>query len=293
MSDTFRSLCVELVDELKLHCNDCEFSWGVIERTKKLLSQSEPEFTAEEVEMIAAPWSLLTPTQSSLEEALRDAIGGLRYIEQQYGRLYGVGWDRVYNNAELLLGGVSKTTSTQSSDYSEPEELIGEEAWYPAFADWLERELPEGTVIGDPLWWASNIADFLTRHCHLTVAPVAAPLPPGYIDPEHHGEDLKLLQAFYHGCQSEGGTADEVHLRGIRAALAVDRARYSRPAVAAVARPVDEWHEDIGPVLWWRFPVEEPPYCGGPLDTEWVPDYYTHFTPLIVPLSTTTSQEKP
>ena len=32
------------------------------------------------------------------------------------------------------------------------------------------------------------------------------------------------------------------------------------------ARPLSEWHEDIGPVLWWRFPVVEPPYVGTPLD---------------------------
>jgi hypothetical protein len=41
----------------------------------------------------------------------------------------------------------------------EPEE----EEWYSRFADWLEREMPEGTVIGDPLWWASKIADYLAR----------------------------------------------------------------------------------------------------------------------------------
>ena len=38
-----------------------------------------------------------------------------------------------------------------------------EEKWYPRFADWLEQEMPEGTVIGDPLWWASKIADYLAR----------------------------------------------------------------------------------------------------------------------------------
>ncbi len=32
------------------------------------------------------------------------------------------------------------------------------------------------------------------------------------------------------------------------------------------ARPLAEWHEDMGPVLWWRFPVDEPPYVGTPLD---------------------------
>ena len=33
-------------------------------------------------------------------EALRDAMGGLRYIESEHGRLYGVGWDRVYAKAD-------------------------------------------------------------------------------------------------------------------------------------------------------------------------------------------------
>ena len=45
-----------------------------------------------------------------------------------------------------------------------------------------------------------------------------------------------------------------------------------------VARPLDEWHEDYGPVLWWRFPVEEPPFIGTPLDSDW-PGYHTHWTP--------------
>jgi hypothetical protein len=40
-----------------------------------------------------------------------------------------------------------------------PPLITGVDQWYPDFADWLEREMPEGTVIGDPLWWASKIAD--------------------------------------------------------------------------------------------------------------------------------------
>jgi len=51
---------------------------------------------------------------------------------------------------------------------------------------------------------------------------------------------------------------------------------------ARQARPASAWHEDIGPVLWWKFPVDEPPYCGTPLDTGW-PAVHTHWTPLIVP----------
>lgn len=49
-------------------------------------------------------------------------------------------------------------------------------------------------------------------------------------------------------------------------------------------RPIEEWGEDYGDCLWWRFPIEEPPYCGNPLDSEWdeknYGDYYTHFRDL-------------
>jgi hypothetical protein len=71
------------------------------------------------------------------------------------------------------------------------------------------------------------------------------------------------------------------------------------------ARPIEEWNEEMGNVLWWRFPVEEPPYVGTPNDLGhevviavgyphedvktythnvggW-PGYHTHFTPIEVP----------
>ena len=51
---------------------------------------------------------------------------------------------------------------------------------------------------------------------------------------------------------------------------------------APTPRPLAEWHEDIGPVLWWRFPVDEPPHAGTPLDSDW-PGHHTHWTPIPVP----------
>jgi hypothetical protein len=45
----------------------------------------------------------LETTPVPLMEAYRDAIAGLRYIEQTAGRLYGVGWDRVFDTADSLL----------------------------------------------------------------------------------------------------------------------------------------------------------------------------------------------
>ena len=48
------------------------------------------------------------------------------------------------------------------------------------------------------------------------------------------------------------------------------------------ARHIEEWHEDFGDVLWWKFPIEEPPYVGSPLDEKW-PGYHTHWTFIPIP----------
>jgi hypothetical protein len=48
--------------------------------------------------------------------------------------------------------------------------------------------------------------------------------------------------------------------------------------VSPVAEPKDTWHEDDGPVTWWKFPVEEPSWIGTPKDDDW-PGYHTHWTP--------------
>lgn len=57
------------------------------------------------------------------------------------------------------------------------------------------------------------------------------------------------------------------------------------------ARPLSEYHEDMGPVLWWTFPIQEPPYVGSPTWDDWplridsdedLP-YCTHWTPISIP----------
>jgi len=52
-----------------------------------------------------------------------------------------------------------------------------------------------------------------------------------------------------------------------------------------VLLPIDAWHEDRGPVLWWRLPICEPPYVGSPGDSDWPTllgtngqDWATHFS---------------
>lgn len=55
----------------------------------------------------------------------------------------------------------------------------------------------------------------------------------------------------------------------------------------AALHPREDWNEEDGPVLWYHLPVEEPPYCGTPNDSDWPeadeeqdglqPGYYTHW----------------
>ena len=70
------------------------------------------------------------------------------------------------------------------------------------------------------------------------------------------------------------------------------------------ALPLSDYHEDMGDVLWWRFPIVEPPYVGSPTDlghtvvvhartvagwsettiqVDGWPGCHTHFTPIDVP----------
>ena len=52
--------------------------------------------------------------------------------------------------------------------------------------------------------------------------------------------------------------------------------------IPGTARSLPEWHEDIGPVVWWRLCRDERPdeasWIGTPLDDDW-PGYHTHWTP--------------
>lgn len=45
---------------------------------------------------------------------------------------------------------------------------------------------------------------------------------------------------------------------------------------------INQYREEYGPVLWWVFPINEPPYVGTPNDSEW-PGYHTHWTPIWIP----------
>jgi len=91
--------------------------------------------------------------------------------------------------------------------------------------------------------WTANLSAVINR----ARAALAQPeLPPSYIDAEHTGRDQELLEAFYKACLSEGGTADEIHLRGLKAVVA----RWGRPTPqppAELAEVVRRLHEINNP----------------------------------------------
>lgn len=57
------------------------------------------------------------------------------------------------------------------------------------------------------------------------------------------------------------------HLRDIMAMRKVleEFAALRASGAGGEMRTLDEWTEEDGDVLWWRFPIEEPPYLGSPL----------------------------
>ncbi|WP_025706349.1 hypothetical protein [Paenibacillus graminis] len=82
-----------------------------------------------------------------------------------------------------------------------------------------------------------------------------------------------------------------IEARDVLATLYPDTpAQPPAPTPEITAQSIDDWHEDYGDVLWWTFPIQEPPYCGSPLDSNW-PDYHTHWTPLVIPAAPAPKEE--
>ena len=72
---------------------------------------------------VLARWGRPTPQPVAVSERLQavealaaDAVSGLRYIEQTHGRLYGVGWDRVFDAAAKFLPANALPTPEATND---------------------------------------------------------------------------------------------------------------------------------------------------------------------------------
>ncbi len=80
-------------------------------------------------------------------------------------------------------------------------------------------------------------------------------------------------------CDSVAGIISQIDnmYAGVRNKLTVARAKIAE-LESMVPRPLADYHEDFGPVTWWKLPVDEPAWIGRPDDSDW-PGYHTHFTP--------------
>ena len=114
------------------------------------------------------------------------------------------------------------------------------------FSEWLAREMPAGTVIGNPLWWASKIVDYRARALldqpELTddkLMDIACATDLVYCMGEGYG--------FASRYQEEADITAEV-LAFARAVIAADRAR--RPTPQPPAAQEKAWR-------WWAYHPEE------------------------------------
>jgi hypothetical protein len=171
MTIDYRALCKELVDELEdwiAYGDEADIADAhlLVDRARTALAQPEAEGpTDEELLQIAA--SSIAPYESCGIH-----IGEYEAETERAVEVYG---------SELITF-ARATLARWGRPAVEPLER-----WYPSFANWLEREMPEGTVIGDPLWWASKIATYLQRYGRLAIepVPVSERLPgPGDCDAE-------------------------------------------------------------------------------------------------------------
>lgn len=124
-------------------------------------------------------------------------------------------------------------------------------------------------------------------------ALAAEPVPEGPSDedimglmPQQMHEDLAAAARAMAGFDSPkaamGAIRNILNCHAVHHARAVLALYGTHPAPVLVAIPAEQWHEDDGPCLWWKFPINEPPYSGSPLDSDW-DGYYTHFTRLACP----------
>jgi hypothetical protein len=77
---------------------------GFLTRAAELLERPTPQPVA------------VSERLQAVEALAADAVSGLRYIEQTHGRLYGVGWDRVFDAAAKVLPANALPTP-EANDY--------------------------------------------------------------------------------------------------------------------------------------------------------------------------------
>ena len=152
------------------------------------------------------------------------------------------GWDRhLWPSGSALLIPPAALTAVEAWLVERAAVEVVELQWPASVARGCYEAAAEAES-GSSLQQLLVAAGDLLERGHPAASP--APLPLDYIDPEHQGDDRELLETFYGACKAEGGTADEIYLRGIRAVLAARPA--APPAPEAKAGELGELVDRLG-----------------------------------------------
>lgn len=176
---------------------------------------------------------------------------------------------RCADEAEAALASAPPSGGGSSESDADLLERLGDDAqrWAREFRATAVRlgysDMDEGWLIG---WFANAIEHSSdVRRWRAEAAPPSASV----------GVDDALIA----GAMEAAADACSRHVVCNEAiTAAVEYALAQQPAGVDEARPLDDWHEDDGPVVWWTFPVNEPAWIGSPTDSDW-PGYHTHWTP--------------
>jgi hypothetical protein len=186
------------------------------DRVEKL--EAEREATCKPALQVAA-----VPSDKELIQMWDEALGGVTHGLR-------VVWNHGYARG-LAAGRAEQQATTEPPTDPAMTALELPRDWYPDFADWLKRQMPEGTVIGDPWWWASCIADWLIAKA----TREAGPLPQA--GAEISDEEIDQLEA---SMWEPTGVHEQGQLEQIFNYRAFARAVLARWGGAAVPVPVSE-----------------------------------------------------
>lgn len=144
---------------------------------------------------------------SELEEIkklARDAVSALRYIEQTYGRLYGVGWDGVFESAKAHLCEEPRPVETEpKSPEVHPDLELSDTYWEAYHASRIRK---------NEICHYAALRAVVDKHGHLTPEPIEGELT-----------DLELLTiARVLPVYPDGDDIISV----LRAAISADRSRF-------------------------------------------------------------------
>lgn len=147
-----------------------------------------------------------------------------------------------------------------------------------------ERKIYWWLLTHNAPWWMLNTCDWFARvrWCHHNARVLADMEYRFSCVLDHIGTRMSqayyTLPAMYEEIdRAIRDTVDDELEDAIKEKVDEALAEYQDPL------PEDEWHEDDGPVLWWKFPLSEPPYVGSPIDNDW-PGYHTHWTRIPEPV---------